>query len=592
VFDVEDTHIGTDEDYVERDERVLHPERARSGGAVDEKHARTVGKGVTFHQTDRTFTPRLGYLDTDSAANLTIDNEAGGRVGVRLRCVDLGYGHVFASFGVRTVRWFRTVPWATTGTDTSRRDEKKDDEDGDRTVCLWHPYGVAAGVTYNRGYAAHDGKNKTRAYLYTERMPKDPYELLGIPRDASDDDVEEAYREKAKQYHPDVCDRDDATEMFKRVREAYEVALTDAGGKGTAAGAEERAEGADAEEDGDRTETREENDGRNQDETVQSLGDGWSLGRGEEGWYVFTETETAPHVDGTVSMYLGTDGTVSSDRVYFGTEETARATYREAYGDGRSERDGTDEPTGEQKDGQTDEQTDGSAGSFEDDDVRWGGTRMSTHLDSLWRLCYQEGRTRDGGKKRRRWGVTTDVEADERYINADGDYQGTEFWFSTERRAKEGYEGYIREMREARSTASGREGNTGSAGRGAKTEHVHRHPVVQVVIEGLASVPGRLPSVVPHVRFAVGSFMKISRDPVVSFLHYVTFARLAAFTKAFLKTVVAGYALFIIDTTWGVDAVGSLFGEGFVRTLTGGMFPLFVYSAFVVLLFAALLGDS
>jgi len=29
-----------------------------------------------------------------------------------------------------------------------------------------------------------------------------------------------------------------------------------------------------------------------------------------------------------------------------------------------------------------------------------------------------------------------------------------------------------------------------------------------------------------------------------------------------------------------------------VRTLTGGMFPLFVYSAFVVLLFAALLGDS
>lgn len=51
------------------------------------------------------------------------------------------------------------------------------------------------------------------------------YELLGIDPDASDEEIETAYREKVKQVHPDKSDRSDAREQFMRVRKAREVLL-------------------------------------------------------------------------------------------------------------------------------------------------------------------------------------------------------------------------------------------------------------------------------------------------------------------------------------------------------------------------------
>src|SRR6516225_1897013 len=52
---------------------------------------------------------------------------------------------------------------------------------------------------------------------------KDYYEILGIPRDASQDDVRRAYRKLARRYHPDLNQESDAEDRFKEVSEAYEV---------------------------------------------------------------------------------------------------------------------------------------------------------------------------------------------------------------------------------------------------------------------------------------------------------------------------------------------------------------------------------
>ena len=52
---------------------------------------------------------------------------------------------------------------------------------------------------------------------------KDHYELLGVSRTASDQELKLAYRRKAKEYHPDTSARFDADEMFKLLNHAYSV---------------------------------------------------------------------------------------------------------------------------------------------------------------------------------------------------------------------------------------------------------------------------------------------------------------------------------------------------------------------------------
>ena len=52
---------------------------------------------------------------------------------------------------------------------------------------------------------------------------RDYYEILGVERSASDDDLKRSYRKLAMQYHPDRNREPDAEERFKEISEAYEV---------------------------------------------------------------------------------------------------------------------------------------------------------------------------------------------------------------------------------------------------------------------------------------------------------------------------------------------------------------------------------
>src|ERR1017187_3717520 len=55
-------------------------------------------------------------------------------------------------------------------------------------------------------------------------MPRDPYEVLGIEREASAQQIKKAFRQLARELHPDVNAHDpDAEEKFKEAAEAYEI---------------------------------------------------------------------------------------------------------------------------------------------------------------------------------------------------------------------------------------------------------------------------------------------------------------------------------------------------------------------------------
>ncbi len=57
-----------------------------------------------------------------------------------------------------------------------------------------------------------------------KKTTKDLYELLGLPREASQDDIGQAHRKLVRKYHPDVNPQDPRAEArFKEIQQAYEI---------------------------------------------------------------------------------------------------------------------------------------------------------------------------------------------------------------------------------------------------------------------------------------------------------------------------------------------------------------------------------
>ncbi len=56
-------------------------------------------------------------------------------------------------------------------------------------------------------------------------MSKDYYNILGVSKDASKEEIKKAYKKLAKKYHPDVSKEANAEDKFKELNEAAEVLL-------------------------------------------------------------------------------------------------------------------------------------------------------------------------------------------------------------------------------------------------------------------------------------------------------------------------------------------------------------------------------
>ncbi|NPB05041.1 MAG: molecular chaperone DnaJ [Aquificae bacterium] len=54
-------------------------------------------------------------------------------------------------------------------------------------------------------------------------VKRDYYEVLGVSRNATQEEIKKAYRKLARKYHPDICKKPECEEKFKEINEAYQV---------------------------------------------------------------------------------------------------------------------------------------------------------------------------------------------------------------------------------------------------------------------------------------------------------------------------------------------------------------------------------
>jgi len=253
---------------------------------------------------------------------------------------------------------------------------------------------------------------------------REPHDVLGVARDASEDEVRNAYRQMVKKHHPDVSDADDAEERFVRIRDAYEVMRERAEERGSMGGESATGNGQEKETrnrgtatrntetgTGTRTSTRSEHKRRNREkrkrwedpwkeetkdeeengresepEEVDTMGYGWTLFR-EDGRYFVSKS------GGRGRVYINRDGRSKREKTKFSSTEEAEEAY-ERHVDRRERQ------------------------------------RRTTSLGDGWRIVENAG------------GYA--VEGEEGYLGYEGKQQSLPYWFTSREEAKSAHESYVR----------------------------------------------------------------------------------------------------------------------------------------------------
>ncbi|KAG1757301.1 hypothetical protein EDB19DRAFT_1656712 [Suillus lakei] len=80
--------------------------------------------------------------------------------------------------------------------------------------------------TYQTGRHGHSARSQRRAFHASASLsapPKDPYQVLGVKKDASPAEIKKTYFALARKYHPDTNPDKGAQEKFVEIQEAYDI---------------------------------------------------------------------------------------------------------------------------------------------------------------------------------------------------------------------------------------------------------------------------------------------------------------------------------------------------------------------------------